>query len=306
MLTAKAQVAAKLETVEGTAEDLAAADCILAEKPSFRPSDPPIERNPASSSLSPYSSLRGARHGVIEFDVELKGSGVRGTPPEFATLLKLCGMAEAIVVGESVTYMPTSSSIPSGTVGIIEDGVKKQIWGARGTFNLSCLTDSRCMFHFVFTGADYSVADADFLADVALLSVNPQPFINAAFSLQSYAALIKSMQIDIANAVALRGDANSSSGFKSAIITARKPKLTFDPEMVLVATHDFYGIMRAGTEGALTTAIGATVGNICTITANKVQYREVGEEEREGIRTLGIPCQLNRDAGDDELRLSFT
>lgn len=306
MLTARAQVAAKLETTEGTAEDLAAADCILAEKPSFRPMTPIIERMPASSSLSPYSSLQGARHAVIEFDVELKGSGVRGTPPEFASLLKACGMGETITVGESVVYVPASSSIPSVSVAVIEDGVQKKIWGARGTFNLSCLTDNICRFHFVFTGADFSIADADFLVDVSLLSNNPQPFINASFSLQSYAALIKSLRIDMANTVALRGDANSSSGFKSAVITNRKPKLTFDPEMVLVATHDFYGILRAGTEGALTAAIGSTVGNISTITANKVQYQEIGEEERDGIRTLGINCQLNRDAGDDEVRLAFT
>lgn len=306
MLITKAQVFVKQEAVEGTAETLTAADYILAEKPSFKANTPPIERAPASTSFSPFASLQGLRSGSIEFDAELKGSGVRGTPPEFAALLKACGMSEAIVAGESVTYMPVSSSIPSVTVGIIEDGVKKLIWGARGTFTLALVANQVPKFHFVLNGVDYSITDADFLDDVALLAVTPEPFINASFSIQDYAALIENMAIDIANTVSLRKDASASGGHRSAVITSRRPKLTIDPEMVTVATHDFYGLLRAGTEGELLTVLGSTPGNITTITANKVQYNEISEADREGLRTLGITCQLNRDAGDDEFRLSFT
>ena len=104
----------------------------------------------------------------------------------------------------------------------------------------------------------------------------------------------------------MRPDINQSSGYKSVRIGSREPVLSLDPEKVLVATHDFYGLMRAGTEGALSTVLGATAGNICTITAPKVQYVKVDEAARDGIRSLGIDCQLNRSSGDDELSIAFT
>jgi hypothetical protein len=99
---------------------------------------------------------------------------------------------------------------------------------------------------------------------------------------------------------------NTSSGYKSAVITGRRPSLSIDPEMVLVATYDFFGKWRSGNEGALSLALTGAAGNICTITAPKVQYTAPKLAEKSGIRSLGIDCQLNRNAGDDELSLAFT
>jgi hypothetical protein len=76
--------------------------------------------------------------------------------------------------------------------------------------------------------------------------------------------------------------------------------------MVLVATYDFFGKLRSGSEGALTLALTGSAGNITTITAPKVQYTGVKLSEKSGIRSLGIDCQLNRNAGDDEIVIAFT
>ena len=108
------------------------------------------------------------------------------------------------------------------------------------------------------------------------------------------------------NEVALRPDVNQGSGHKSAVIAGRKPTLSIDPEMVTVATYDFFGKWRSGSEGALTLALTGSAGNICTITAPKVQYTGAKLAEKSGIRSLGIDCQLNRNAGDDELVIAFT
>lgn len=306
IISARAQLAAEIEAVEGAAEVLAAADCVLVENPVFKPVTPPIERKPVSSSLSPYASVAGHRHATIEFDAELKGSGTAGNAIELTDILRACGWAETLVGGVSATYLPASSSIPCVTMAIYEDGLKKMIWGARGTFKLSCLSDNYCKFHFIFTGADYSITDVALLGGLALQSTKPPAFINASMTVHTYAALLGKLEFDLGNTMALRKDANSASGYKSVVITGRKPKLTFDPEHVLVATHDWYGRLRSGTEAALTATVGATAGNICTITAPKVQYQEITEEDREGVRTLGISCQLNRNSGDDELSLAYT
>lgn len=306
MLEAKTQLTIKLEGEEGTAETLAAADAILHANGKFTPDTPMFQRPMRSSSLSPFSSVPGARSASIEFDIELKGSGTAGTAPEWAAALMGCGFAEAVLVGTSVAYTPASSSVGSYTLALYEDGMIHKIWGARGTVKLALKNGEPGMLSFSFTGADYSVVDGALLSGASYDSTKPPAFLTAQLLIDSYAALLSSLEIDMANALALRADANQDSGYFSTIISSRLPVMTFDPEKVLVATYDFYGKLRSGNEGALSTVVGATAGNICTITATKVQYGKIDEAERDGIRSLGIDCQLNRSIGDDELSLAFT
>jgi hypothetical protein len=306
MLEAKTQLAIKLESEEGTAETLAASDAILHANGKFTPDTPMYQRPMRSSSLSPFSSVPGARSATIEFDIELKGSGTAGTAPEWAAALLGCGFAEDVSAGVSVAYTPASASIGSYTLALYEDGMIHKIWGARGTVKLALKNGEPGMLSFSFKGADFSVADGALLSGVSYDSTKPPAFLSAQLTIDSYAALLSSLEIDMANALGLRSDANKASGYFSTIISSRVPIMTFDPEKVLVATYDFYGKLRSGAEGALSTVVGSTAGNICTITAPKVQYTKIDEADRDGIRSLGIDCQLNRDSGDDELSLVFT
>jgi hypothetical protein len=56
----------------------------------------------------------------------------------------------------------------------------------------------------------------------------------------------------------------------------------------------------------MTATLDGDAGNIATITAPKVQYSAINPADRTGIRTLGIDCRLNGNAGDDELSIAFT
>jgi Phage tail tube protein len=305
MLEIKTQLAAAIESEEGVAETLDAGDCVLHAAPKFNPDTPMFQRPMRSASLSPFKAVPGLRMATIEFDIELKGSGTAGTAPEYGPLLKACGFGETVVAGTSVAYDPASASIPSLTMALYEDGVIHKIWGARGTVKLSLKGGDPGMLHFVFTGADFSVTDGAMLEPSYQTTV-PPAFLAAQFTIQTYAALISMLEIDMANAMAMRPDANQPSGYKSAVISGRLPVMSMDPEKVLVATHDFYGNLRSGTEGALSTVLGSTAGNICTISAPKVQYTKIDEQDREGLRNLGIDCQLNRNTGDDEISMAFT
>ncbi|MBI5023782.1 MAG: hypothetical protein HZC18_02145, partial [Candidatus Omnitrophica bacterium] len=95
MLIRKRQLAAKIESVEGTAESLAAADAGLLVN--FSPKanyDPQMyQRNPVRSSLTKIGKLTGKRSGGIDFSIELKGSGSLTQEPEWAKLIKACGFA---------------------------------------------------------------------------------------------------------------------------------------------------------------------------------------------------------------------
>lgn len=307
MIIKRAQLAAKLEVTEGTAETLTGADALLAMNIDDDPDIDEHNRDNVSSSLSTFSQLAGARKGAIAFDVELKGSGTAGTAPALGKLLKACGFGESVVALTSVTYLPASSGVSSITIALYNDGIIYKIWGARGNVSLKLEKGKPGMFHFVFTGADFSVTDGAMLSSgVSYETTKPQPFLSAALSIDSYAALLGSLEYNMNNVVVLRDDVNSASGHKSAIISSRQPSVSIDPEMVLVATYDFYGKWRSGNEGALTQALTGSAGNICTITAPKVQYSKVKRLDKSGIRSLGIDCKLNRNAGDDEFSLVFT
>jgi len=306
MLEQRTQLAAEIESVEGTAETLVAADAILHANGKFKGDIAMHQRPMRSSSLSPFSAVPGSRFGEIEFDVELKGSGAAGTPPEFGDLLKACGFQETIAAGTSVTYTPASDSIPTLTMALYEDGIINKIWGARGDVKLALNSGEPAWLHFAFKGADFSVADGSFLSGVSYLSTVAPAFLNALMTIDSYSAMVGKIDIGMGNKVGLRPDANQSSGHKTALISSRQPVMSFDPEKALVATYDFYGKLRSGNEAAFTAQIGATAGNICTITQPKVQCTKIDEAARDGLRNLGIDCQLNRSSGDDEISLAFT
>lgn len=306
LLTQRVQLAAKIETVEGAAETLAAADVLLVGNPTFKPEIASTDRAQLSSSLSRFGAVPGLRSAAIEFDVELKGSGTAGTAPSVGKLMRACGFGETIVGGTSVTYLPASASVPSITMALYEDGMKKMIWGARGTFQIKCKAGEPCKIYFVFTGADFSVTDVALLSGVSYQTTVPQPFQAATFTIDAYVALIESLEINIGNQVALRPDVTSISGHKSAVIAKREAILTIDPEQIVVATYDFYGKWRSGAMGALSLSLGAVAGNIAGITAPKVQYTGITPGDRSGVRMLGIDSWLNRNSGDDEISIAFT
>lgn len=306
LLTQNAVLAVKVEVTEGTAAAPAAGDAILVYNPVFTPSIERHERYPVRGDLSPMNRISGKRSATLSFDVECKGSGAAGTAPEFGILFQGCKMEETVSAGVSVTYTPVSSGDSSYTLALYEDGIKYLLWGARGTFSVDLVNGQPAMFHFTFTGADFSVTDAALLSGMTYDSTAPPAFLSAALSVHAYAAVASKLSLDIANEVTLRESVNAASGHLSAMITKRQPKGSLDPEMVLVATEDFYGDWRAGTEAALTATVGATAGNICTITAPKLAYREISPADRNRIRTLAIGFDLNVDAADDELSIAFT
>jgi hypothetical protein len=249
MIVKRAQMAAKAEGTEGAAETLAGADAFLAMNINFKTEIEMHARDNVSSSLSNFSQVAGARKATVEFDVEIKGSGTAGTAPALGKLLKACGFSETVSAGVSVTYAPASTGISSMTLALYNDGVIYKTWGARGTVSLKLEKGKHALLHFVFTGADFSVTDGAMLSSgIAYETTAPKPFLSATMTVDSYAALLGTMDFNMNNEVTLRPDANSGSGYKSAVITGRRPTLSIDPEMILVATYDFFGKWRSGNE----------------------------------------------------------
>lgn len=307
MIEARAQLAAAEESVEGTAEVLAAANAILARNIKFDPDINVEELDLQSSSLSPFAGVPGGRMARMTFETELKGSGTAGTPPETSVLWQACGFAEVTVALTSVTYAPASSAIPSLTMAKYVDGKKYLMAGARGNFEIQLNSGKPPIVAWDFLGTAIADTDTALLAGITYDATRAAAFQNAAFTIDSYAAIVEALKIATGNTVELTDDANSAQAYLSAQISKRLMTLSLNPLDVLIATHDFWADWEAGSQVALSVkACPGSAGNICTITAPKVQYDKVGQGNRKGQSSYEITGKLRRSSGDDEISIAFT
>jgi hypothetical protein len=187
------------------------------------------------------------------------------------------------------------------------DGKIYKLWGARGTARLVLAAGKPGIWHMEFIGADFSEADGALLSGVSYSTTKPPTFQSASMTIDSFAAIVQEIELDFANTVALRPSVNAASGNLSALITARKPMLKFDPENDLVANEDFMGNWRSGSEMAFAASLGSVAGNTIAISAPKVQYQEIGMGDREGISIYEANGLCCRDSsGDDEWEIQIT
>jgi hypothetical protein len=303
------QVAAKEEAAnaEGTKVTCNNTDTILHKGLSFNPGIEQYQRDLLRGTFSRDPTLSGKRSGTIAFDCEMVGSGNAGVAPFWGRLMKGCGFNEAVSANNSVTYKPTTISQNSLTVGAYMDGIIKTIWGARGTVKATIEAGKPGMLHFEFQGGDFDILDGATLANAVYSSIVPPVFLNAGLLLDSYAAIISKAEIDVANTLARRESINAISGCLSVIITGRNPKGSLDPELTTVAAYDFYGKWRTpGTLGSLSLSANGTAGNIITVTCPKVRYADISDQDRNGLRTLGLDFQPCVNVSDDEISIVLT
>jgi len=301
------QLAAKVEGTEGTKETLAAADAVLVSNLKFSPDIEMYQRDTIRGTLSRDPSVSGKQKATISFDVEMKGSGAAGTPPDYGKLLKGSGYSETISPGVSVTYKPATTGIGNSfSLSAYMDGVITKIWGARGNVKGSMNAGKPGILSFEFQGADFEVVDGALLAPT-YTTIIPPAFLSAALLINTYAAICSKVDFDTANTLALRESINSPSGFLSCLITGRNPKGSLDPELPTVAVHDFFGKWKTpGTLGSLQLAATGTAGNIVTVGFPKVRYAAIASGDRNGIRSLGLDFEATLSTGDDEISFALT
>lgn len=310
-LARRMTLAGKVEAVEGTAETLAAADAnALAYEVKFTPNQAVFARSPIAQDLAAYSAIPGSRSMRATFKMELKGSGAAGTAPAIGKYLRGCGMSETVSAGVSVTYQRALGT-PSFTLGLYSipasgNNLRLLLKGARGTWKMAPKIGDPTMLEFDFLGCDITAADIAGITPSGLETTKPPPFLSTAFSMQTFAHKISTFALDYGNKLELRSDMAQASGYFSCLIVDADATFSMDPEKELVVTHDYYNLLKLGTEGAMSVAIGATAGNICTITSAKTQYTKVEPADRNGIGIFNVDGKCNRNAGNDDLVLTFT
>lgn len=310
MLDALELILVKEETEYGTdPTPTAAANAMLASEVSFKEVSEPAERAGSSVSLSPLASKLGAISCEITFKMELKGSGTKGTAPRIGDLFEACGRTEGAVAGSSVSYLPHSTTGKSVTIYWYKGGSRlHKITGARGNAKLVMAANKVAMVEFTMKGLYTAPTDASFPSGTAYEATVAPVCKGQSLSFNSVTSLVvENSEIDFGNNVALRTSKIATNGIVGVEITSRKPTLSINPESVTIATLDLRALMLT-TPVAYTEVIGATAGNIITLSVPKANLQVPEYGEREGIttETLKCDCTKSADAGNDEISIIFT
>lgn len=314
-LTKRKHVALKIEAVEGVDELPGDADVIYpATDIAWSPSGENNDREATADSFSPIKSIVGELSAEITFAAEIKGSGTAGTAPNIGKALQACGFGETIVAVTSVTYAPVSESIPSVTVEIREGSTDatvhvKKILGARGNVVFEAEKGGIFSATFTFTGVYVEPAEAVAQYLTPTEDPDPEPFLGIGFSFMGIGSLkIQSFSADMQNSIVLRNDASAATGNISAVYVGRRPTGSINPELTDIATENFFNEWTTNAVGILTFVLGATGGNILTVTAPKAQITSPSEGDRDEIRTEDLDLLFSKDvdAGDDEIVFAFT
>lgn len=282
-------------------------DAVLVENPTWANEGLRMNERPAvRSSIGQLQHVYGGSLMSVTFDIEMKGSGTAGVAPEMGVLLQACGLAETVVAVTSVTYEPASVGHKSVTIYYYQDGTLIKLTGCRGNVNFNLEVGAIPKASFTMTGHATTVTDVA-LASPTYDAIVPAPFIAAAFDLGGYAGVIGALTFDLGAELSMPPSPNTTDGYGEVRIIKRDVNGSFDPEHQLVATQPFDADLRAGTAMTLSTgAIGATAGNILTISHPSIYYRESAPGDRDGIRTLDLTYAAVESTTDDEVAIAFT
>ncbi len=310
LLNENVVTAAKLETVYGTDAAPTGADALVTSQVKLTPIDmKTVSRNLDKPNSGSDLELVVDYHAMIEFKVELVGSGTLGTAPAFGKLLKACRMQETIVAVTSVVYTPYRASTDSITIYFWLDGNLHKLLGARGTFTIEIDSQGIPYLSFKFWGlwvAPSAVANPVALSGWDAFPV-PQAvnFDNTPIpSLHGYSGVYKSFRFDAGNNVV----PFNNPGEREIRIIAHKAKGSISMLAPPVGTKDYISIAKNSTLGTMKVEHGTVAarkwffecaGNTCQIVNPKY-----GDDQ--GRAT--IEADLNfvpTNAGNDEYQLRF-
>lgn len=221
----------------------------------------------------------------------------------------------AELASKGFLWLPDSTCPPSATVGLYQDGVRHLISGARGNvaFNGNSADGSPARMAFTFQGVYQGTTDTALLSGVTYEDVVPPTFMGVGLAVHGFSldekGLFTNWSLDMANTFAPRLSANATKGALSVVIGDRAPAGSIDPEMVLVADHDWFGRFASGSVGRMSLTVGSSAGNRIQVAMPNVQYSAISPSDRNGILVAGVSYEAvsaSVNTGDDELSIRLT
>jgi hypothetical protein len=319
--TARGIVGVKLESTPYTFLEPGNSDSFHAVNIAVNPILQNYDRKDTSSHFGIRDGIPGSAEVEISFEIVLVGASSAGTAPFWATAMMACGHQQVATAGTSILYKPTTlfdGSVAAGPPVVTQPGEVYSIavWdenggpryalrGGQGDVSFGGKQGEPLILKFKFHGSYEPVIDDATPPTVTDSTLVPPTLLSSGVSIHGVSTLaLDGFDFSKGNVISPRGDINNASGIKGAWITGHKPMIKVSPEMVTVASHDFFGRWRAGTTGVFTTGvIGSGTGNRVQFLANRTQYHDLSTSERDGARTLDLGIAIttagNAVSGDD-------
>ncbi len=306
LLGRKKIVAAKIETTYGTDASPSGSNAILVRNLTLTPQESDFaDRNLIRPYLGRSQQIPAGIRAVLEFEVEIAGSGAAGTAPGWGALMRSCGFSETISASTSVTYAPISTSFESTTVYFNVDGVLHKLTGCRGTMSLSLQVKQLPTFKFTLTGIYNTVTDTAALTPSYTIFQTPLPVTNVnttPFTLHGYSAVMSELSIDLSANIVHR---TLVGGSEQVLFTDRQPQGSITVEATTVAAKDWWTLAKNSTTGALSLTHGTVAGNKVTIAAPNVQLTKPTYTDLDGVQMLQMGMNLiPGSSGNDELTIT--
>lgn len=307
-----ALVAAKIETTYGVAQTLAAADAMFVTDFTHKMIEGDVvDRNNITGAMGAQGSVRVSQYDMIEFSVELAGSGSAGVAPRYSPLLKACGFSEVITATTSVVYAPVSSGFNSLTMGVFYkddagNNMRQLITGARGTVTLEMGAGSIPMLKFSFTGlyndpASATALTGDFASIPVPKGVNKANTPTA--TLFGETLPVDSVTINPGIEVKYRNLIN----LESVDILDRKGSLSvgFSAETTTAATN---WVVRGKNNdlGAFSITHGSTAGNIVAVSVPNNQLKTVSPNWDGNLMKMSVEADIVPTAPNTDLTITLT
>lgn len=309
MLTRQRLMTAKTESVLGTPETLNAATGAMNVIDMTRNPGTGFTQIPAQNGLGQRPGVAAARMTSFDFVHHAVGNGSSGLPYWATHLLPSCGGAFT-----SQTFAPVANNGTGATLGIYRGSSTTaryyQIAGAMGNMVWTFRAGEICPVRFNYTGKAYAAATQT-LPTVTHPTVTAPRFAGGVFSYDGTTYQIDQCEFDSGNTVIMREDPtdSSSTGFISAWITDRLPRVRFAPEALGLASKNWDTDFFTPTTGAMTLTLGSAANNTITLICPALQLvTPPGDGDRNGIYTdvLEFVCTQNGDTEDSEYTIAFS
>jgi hypothetical protein len=302
----KAIVLGKLESVAGTDPvPTVAANAIQCKNVNITPLRGEFkDRNLVRPYFGASGTVLVGRDALIDFEVELTGSGTAGTAPAFGPLLKACDMLETLTASTKADYTPLTGGTDTLTLYTNIDGIQYKITGAKGSWMLDMKAKDFPTLKFSFLGTYNAPVDATLSAPVYTAWKDPVPadkVFTPTFLVHGQSGCFESFSVDYGNVVTH----SVRIGCDVTSVTDRNTKGSVEFEMQLVAQKNWIETVRQATRDAVQIIHGNVAGNICEITGPKVQLLNPSFGETDGLHMIKLDTSFTSNVGNDEIRLSF-
>lgn len=219
-----------------------------------------------------------------------------------------CGLS-GVVAGDAITVTPVRpDNAGSFTLGFYTADAFHKIVGCRGSLTFSMSHAQRGFWEFNGQG----VQETSYPTETALPSITytnqsqtPPVYTNASPVLGSWNPVVDSIQFEIANEVAERGNDSATGTHAGFVLTNRRVNWSFPGEAVDLSTYDPFSTSLSGTTATLSGTLGSATGKTWNFSAAKASVRppEYTDESGRVLYNLSGRCHIT--SGNDEIAIKL-